>query len=445
MSSRRDFIKTSVAVAAGLSLAPAGLDARSGRNSRGKCREGGSADIIIAGGGPAGIAAAVTAARTGRKVRLFEMHGALGGMWTNALMTCLIDFGKGDIAKEISRRLEELGARVPRRGRMLESNYIFEPEYMKYVCEQMCVEAGVEFLLHCRVVDVEMDASGRRIKAVYTESKSGRQRWTAKAYIDATGDGDLCERAGCGFDFGGENPGDNDQPATMMAIVKVDDDTKIADCIANDPVSFGGKDKTDFYAGKARLKAVAQKAGYDATYTFLTRLHKNLLSLSVTHEFGLPVDDVEAITKATVRSRQEIFKFTQALARNGGDGWESLRVVATAEQIGHRAARRVHGKYTITNHDIETGARFEDAVATSNFGVDVHATTKDIKGFSQPHRQKSKPFQIPFRSCESADVDNLYMIGRCISGGFYPMSSYRVTGTAVEMGENVGRILSERI
>ena len=128
-------------------------------------------DVIVAGGGPAGIAAAVSAARAGAKVRLFEMHGALGGIWTSGFLGCLIDFDKSDTDREILRRLKELGAlrdRNPCRTNARTATFVYDPESMKVVCEEMCAEAGVEFCLHTAVVAAYRDPSGRNIGTVVT-------------------------------------------------------------------------------------------------------------------------------------------------------------------------------------------------------------------------------------------------------------------------------------
>lgn len=443
MTTRRTFLKKAALTTAGFTLPTLSTRATLPTSHTVPFTEGGSADIIVAGGGPAGIAAAITAARAGKKVVLLEMQGCLGGIWTSGLCCCLIDFGRGTIAHELIQRLDSLHARIPRRAKMLDSNFLLMPEYTKLILERMCTEAGVRFVLHCPVVAVEKDASGRNITSVYTESKSGRQRWTAKAFIDTTGDGDLAARAGCGFDFGGLNPGDNDQPASLLGFVVVDDDEALREFITNYPGVFGTDGKPLFDA-KKNLREEAHRCGSDAAAPVLAWLGKNLLSISSGFEYGVPVDDAEAITQATVHAREEMFQLIQALVANGGKRWQGMRLVNTSTYIGQRAARRIHGLYTITTDDAVQGATFPDAVAHSNFCFDVHTTQKG-EGYNVDYGVRSKPFQIPFRSCQSYDVDNLYMAGRCISGGFLPMSSYRVTGSAVEMGENVAKRVCEII
>lgn len=456
---RREFIKSTVLAAAGVGAAAAlpgcGTDSVpelaatsdiTERKVAGKVTvpysEGGEADLIVAGGGPAGLGAAVTAARMGKKVLLLEAGCCLGGVWTRGKCSCVIDFGRGGVAAEIIRRLDAMGARMPRRAKMLDSNFLFDSELMKIALDDMCIEAGVRYICECSVAGVEKDPSGRNVTAVFTQSKAGLQRWTAKAYLDTTGDGDLCAMAGCGFDFGGESEGDNDQPSSIGASVVIDDDRKVAQFINNDPSAFApGVAKP----GNRKLEFLeeAKRCGSDAPAPCLVRHYRNVLDLSCGFECGLNLDDPEAITLATVHARKEIYNLVQALVKNGGEKWKGLRIVSTSDRVWHRAARRIHGRYTISNDDIVTGAQFDDAVAISNSQIDIHPQ-KDGNPYMLDTGLHTKPFQIPFRSCQAADIDNLFMAGRCISGGFYPLSSYRMTGPAVEMGENVARKICEQ-
>lgn len=405
-------------------------------------------DVIVAGGGPAGISAAVAAARAGAKVRLFEMHGALGGIWTSGFLGCLIDFDKSETDREILRRLRELDAlrgRRPGRTGVKETSFVYDPEIMKMVCEEMCAEAGVEFFLHTAVVAAHRDLSGRNIGTVVTESKEGRRAWRAKVYIDCTGDGDLAAQCGCDFDFGGPG-GTNDQPASLCAMVASPHPEMIAPYVVNHPSNFDEKGRhTD--SPKKKLRAEMVRAGLDPSYSLPTlfMVRAGVYVWMMNHVYGLKVDDAAGITRETVRVRREVLESARALARLGG-AWEGFCVVATAEQIGHRAARRIHGRYTLTAADVQRGAVFPDAVTTSNFNVDVHATTAESnkKAAYSSQGVKAKPFQIPLRACMAKDVDNLYLAGRCISGDFISMASYRVTGSAVAMGEAVGRAAAAR-
>lgn len=420
------------------------------------------ADVIVVGGGPAGVPTAVAAARVGKKVRLFELQGCLGGVWTAGLLSYIFDFDKSEIGWEIIRRLDAYGARVKdnpppeqrNRYRSLDKDWVYEPEYMKLVCEDMCAEAGVKIHLQTPVVAAYRDASGRNIETVVTESKSGRKAWRAKTFVDCTGDGDLAARAGCGFDMGWSPEGWG-QPATLNALVVAENGDLLTEYCSNVPAMWTrhpdpenpGADTCHHILASHKLKALMHKAGMDPSYgdPTLFRMHRNLFCFMVNHEYKLRVDDADAISAATIRARKEICCLAAALAKLGGP-WKGFRVAATAEQIGHRDARRIHGRYTVTRDDVTAGATFEDAITTSRFGIDIHGLDKkanDERAAGQHFGVKFRPFQIPLRACRAKDVDNLYMAGRNISGDFIAHASYRVTGSSVALGEGVGKAIAK--
>ena len=164
------------------------------------------------------------------------------------------------------------------------------------------------------------------------------------------------------------------------------------------------------------------------------------------HEYRLPIDDAQAISDATMRARREIIALAGALEKLGGP-WKGFRVIGSAEQIGHRDARRIHGRYTVTKDDIENGTQFDDCATISRTSIDIHGLDKkmnDVKAAGNPGNVKFQPFQIPLRCCMAKDADNLFMAGRNISGDFYAHASYRVTGSSVALGEAVGRFLSNQ-
>lgn len=395
-------------------------------------------DVIVCGGGPAGISAACAAARNGARVRLFELQGSLGGIWTSGMLAFIFDFNKSDTGWEIIHRLDALGARRCKDTQ----NFVYEPEYMKLVCEEMCTESHVRFTLQSPVAAVYRDASGRKLETIITESKSGRKAWRAPVFIDATGDGDLAALAGCGFEMGCTPEGFG-QPATLNALVVVRDSKALAKYISNDPEMWGPGGHVDSYRA---FLAEIQRAGLTPSYfnPTLFKVHENLLLMMVNHEYKVRVDDAQAVSDATVRARSKILKMAAALSRLGGP-WEGLRVAATAEQLGHRCGRRIHGRYTVTREDVERGAKFEDSVTTSRFGIDIHAVDfeSNVKETIGRGGAKFQPFQIPLRALQAKDAENLFMAGRCISGDFIAHASYRVTGSAVAMGEAAGKAAAD--
>ena len=434
---RRDFFRCSAATAATMGVSAAVRADTDGLCPSARRRE--PADVVVVGGGPAGIAAAVAAARSGRRVRLLERNGCLGGIWTSGLVGCCLDFDKGGLTDEIVARLDAMGARQPvNRG-----YFPYEPEYMKLVCEDLCREAGVEIRLGTLLVGAIRDDGGRRLSAVVTESKSGREIWPAKSFVDCTGDGDLAARAGCGYDLGIMAQGVG-QPASLDALVLIEDASALAPFL----MFRNGRGEDPRSALAAEMKRAGVEPSYGIPTLYL--VHPHLVVMMSNHEYGVRVDDADAITEATLRARREVFSQVDALARLGG-AWTNVRVAATAEQIGHRSARRIHGVYQLTREDVIAGRRFPDAVCESRYPADIHALdaksgkrlAADVTGATTG--VKWRPFQIPLRALRARDADNLWMAGRCISGDFIAHASYRVTGSAVATGTAAGKAAAEAV
>ena len=390
-------------------------------------------DVVVCGGGPAGVAAAVSAARAGARTCLLEMHGSLGGIWTLGRMAfiCGMHQGKAGILREI---VAELTAReaVGLSGRS------FDIEATKLLLDQLCLEAGVRIRLHTRVVDVVLDHNNR-VSTVITESKSGREAWCARVFIDCTGDGDVAALAGCGFDVGRPDTGET-QPMSFVAVLSglhLDDVRPYTN--ARDPEPGQSR-----IVHKDRLRELLDSAGTSPSYSLPTLFHvrDDLFMLMANHEYGKSGLDADQITQATLHGRAEVHAQVQALRRLGG-AWEDVHIVATSDQIGVREARRIHGRYTVTTQDLIAGARHPDAVSRCHFGVDIHTTDPaQDKGLGNDGI-RSVPYDIPLRALIAKDVDGLMMAGRCISGDFFAHASYRVTAEAVPMGEAAGRAAAQ--
>ena len=385
-------------------------------------------DVIVCGAGPAGIAAAITAARAGAKVRVFEWRGCLGGVWTAGLLGYLLDFDKPGFNQELLKRLDE---RDMRRGTS-KGSVCYEPEGMKVLLEEMFVEAGVKFQLHTRVSAAYRE--GKRLTTIVTESKSGRQAWRAPVFIDTTGDGDLGALAGCAFEYG-ESDSCPCQPMSLNALLVCQDAEALAAFIHKSDPS-----KADGLAKDALLKEI-QRTGHFPSYSkpTLFQVRDNLLLVMMNHQYGVPCFDAAKITEATVQARAEMHKIVNGLRKLGGP-WEGLQIAATAEQIGVRDGRRIAGRYTVNKDDVIAGARYDDAVVRATFSVDIHALNAENNKKAAYHNAgiKTKPYDIPLRALIAKDVDGLMMAGRNISGDFIAHASYRVTGNSVAMGEAAG-------
>jgi len=374
-------------------------------------------DLVVCGAGPAGVSAALSAARQGIKTLLIESQGCLGGIWTSGLLSLVLDTtGKAGLLGELQEHLKAEDGWLPRQHG---SGFVYDVEVMKWILEKMCLEAGIDILYHTRLVDA-FHQDGR-VQAVVTESHSGRQAFTAELFVDATGNGDLAARCGCQYDTGHPVTG-KIQPATLLAIV--------SGLPPEEQGTMGAKDKE-------RFRSLLRSVGCDPSYCgpSLFRLpHPGLFTMMINHEYRVHCDNAAEITKATINARQELNTAVRALRKL--PGWENLRLVITADKIGLREGRRIRGRYYLTADDLKAGQRFDDGICLARFSVDIHQLDENT-----PHGQdafKAKPYHIPYRALVAAEFDNLGMAGRCISGDFFAHASYRVTGNAVPMGEAIG-------
>jgi len=381
-------------------------------------------DVVVCGGGPAGLAAAISAARRGAATALIERNGCLGGVWTAGMLSAVLDADKpGGVLSDIVARLHARGAHVPRSR----SNFVYDVEQMKLVVEELCIEADVRVRLHTYVTAAHVDQHGR-LRAVLTESKSGRQAWAGSVFVDCTGDGDLAAQAGCRYSMGHPESGLT-QPLSLMAIVAG------ADAAATRGFWHG-----EVPGRKQALLAEFRAAGFEPSYTAPTLFHvrDDVYALMANHQYQVRADDAAGITDATLRARAEIDRSVRALRSLGG-AWSGLSLVATAEQIGVREGRRIVGRDTVVEADLVTGRSRVDAVTTATFGMDVHSPDPGHgRDFAVRDTRPVLPYGIPYGALVAADVDGLLMAGRCISGDFMAHSSYRVTGNATAMGQAAG-------
>ena len=394
-------------------------------------------DVVVVGGGPAGVAAALAAAEVGASVRLLEVQGQLGGVWTSGLLTTILDAGdKHGVMRRIIHRLGERGGVGPAHH----SGVPCDAEHLKLVLEQECLAAGVRVRLHTRLVGAGCDRDGGLAVAV-TESRSGREAFTAAAFVDASGDGDLAAHAGCGFDLGrpiegagaaGAERAGECQPLSLIGVVAGIDRAAAAPCL--------DRERYPPMTVKRALLAELERAGASPSYGHPTiiPLPGGLFMWMCNHEYGVSALDAQAISDATLRARAELHRQVDALRALGG-AWRDLHLVATGSQIGVREGRRIHGRVQVTADDLAAGRRHPDAVCRVNFGVDVHAPDPSRSTtFDSGSQVRARPYDIPYGAIVARDVDGLLLAGRCISGDFIAHSSYRVTGNSVALGEAAG-------
>ena len=396
----------------------------------------GAYEVIVLGGGPAGIAAAAAAARAGRKTLLVERYGFLGGAGTAAGLSAFCGLHANvhgehrqvvhGVAAEILDRLEKKGGlNTPHRvfaDRIQAQAY--DMSAYKIVADEMLEAAGVEILFHAFGVGAVMAANGD-IEALLVETKSGRRAILGRIFIDASGDADLAAWAGAPFEKG-DSAETMIFPTTMFMINGVD------------PARAGRA-----WEVIPKLMAEAERKGR----TFprrgaIVRPQKNPIKwranlTQVKNPDGTPVDGTDAVqlSRAEIEGRRqcwEVFSFIREVT----PGFEQAFISELATQIGIRETRRILGEDVLTEDDYLSCADFPDAIGVNGWPVERHVAgdvvikfpAEDARGFNQ----------LPYRMLVPQRIDNLLVAGRCASMTHDGQSAARVSGPCFVMGHAAG-------
>ena len=373
------------------------------------------ADVAVVGGGLAGVAAAVAAARSGTNVYLIERYGFLGGAATGGLVG---RFQAGPdvqnhpvikgIYSEICDRLSDYDAL---RGDL------FDPELMKYVAFDVCEDAGVNILLHSLVFDVKSQNSQVKELSIYT--KRGTRKVFASTYVDATGDGDLCTLAGAQVQIG-RAVDHLQQPMTLVFQLGNIDHQRLqtADW---DKLTKRFRQEVDILASRGRI--------------FFFEWTEGLLGFVMTHVAKHDGLDIEDLTHAEIESRRQAFAVYQFF-RQHVSGCERCVIATTANHIGLRETRRIIGDYVMTREDILMGRKFPDSIGCSTSWIDVH--NPDGEGVLHELVVSNDWFEIPLRAITVKGFNNLLVAGRCMSVTHEAQGSIREIPTCILTGQGAG-------
>lgn len=355
-------------------------------------------DVVVAGGGPAGVVAAVAASRNGAKTLLVERYGYLGGMITGSDVTYYLGFGNGrhqivyGIADETVVRLDEVGGLVSDRNKSGDCNS--DAEFVKWLSIVMLEEAGVEIMLHSWVAGAVTEEGV--CKGIILENKSGRQAILAKMVIDATADGDVCLAAGA------EMRTDNHDITLVCQVQGVD----------HEMANAFKKDKPDDYA---RLMAELEAQG------------GMMPSRGGVKFQGRSTVDVGDLTYIENEARKKIMKGLVFL-RKHLPGYEKAKVVRTSPQLGVRESRKIVGEYTITEEDILGSRKFDDTIGRCGAQMTGYKLY-DVAGLD---------YDIPYRCLVPQKIDNLLAGGRCISATHEAINTLRLIVQCILTGEAAG-------
>jgi hypothetical protein len=405
-------------------------------------------ELLVVGGGPAGIAAAIAGARNGARTLLIERYGYLGGNLTAGLVgPCMTSYSLDGEQQLIKGIFEELVLRMEAVGGALHPSKIpagspycgfidygharvtpFDPEAVKFAALELCREAGVALQFHTMAVDTIVEDGA--VRGVVAASKSGLEAIRAQVVVDCSADADVAVRAGAGWEKGRAEDG-LVQPMTLFFRVAGVDDARVEAYVREHP---------DDYRPFASLVAKAREAGEFPIPRKGVGLYKTLepgvWRINTTRLHFKDGTDVRSLTEAEIEGREQV----QALLRffrKWLPGFENVRLLDTAATIGVRETRRIVGEYVLTVEDLASGREFEDVVALCGYPVDIHSPTGDGGGADGSYTT-ANVYQIPYRSLVPKDVDGLLVAGRCISATHEALGAIRVMPPAFAMGEAAG-------
>jgi hypothetical protein len=401
-------------------------------------------DVIVAGAGIAGLAAAVSAARHGAKTLLVERYGFIGGMSTAGMVTPFMKYWVqhndvrvplvGGIFEEINQRMASIGG-------MVENG--FSAFAFKQIANTLLTAAGVDCVLHGTIVDVQR--TKERLTSITIHSGQATKNYSATVFIDTTGDGDLLFLAKAPWVKGDEKTCLL-QAMTIFFRVGGIDLKRTVDDVSLHPDQYFSWSTREFLPGKIVSIAgyydvvnQAKKAGElppDIQYFFFTSLPgEGESAFNTTNILGLDGSSSIDLTKAEIEGRRQAMKAFRVMKRDC-PGFENSFLIETSVQVGVRETRRAVGDYAVSGEDIRSGAKFPDAIARGNYGVDIHGQ-KGEKSVME-YLSEGEYYEIPIRALIVKDLRNLLTAGRSISSTREGHAALRIQATSAATGEAAG-------
>ncbi|MCH5173314.1 MAG: FAD-dependent oxidoreductase [Bacteroidales bacterium] len=455
---RRDFIKTGSSALAGGALLGAGSVFTSACGT--PCPEGdidlGSTDVLVVGGGPAGVCAAIAAARNGARTVIAEQGNCLGGMATRGLvapfMTCYDTTGETMVIRglfeEVVDRMVALGGAIHpslvRAGTPF-SAWIgpghdhltpFDAETMKYVLDQMCSEAGVKVMFHTGFVEPLL--KGTTVRGIRVLNREGLCRIAAKVVIDATGDGDVAARAGAPYTYGNPDIG-KVQPATLFFhINNVDTPRLIAEVEAH-LHEFRKVDGVSYRALHWRVEEAEAAGEWDISrksVNIYRGVREDEWAVNCTRIADVDATSTESLSEAEREGRRQVQEMLNFFHKYV-PGCENATIKSSASTLGIRESRHIQGEYLLTADDLLQGVVPEDSILVASNSVDVHgrngANTTEYRTV-----EKGRWYGLPLRSLIPAGIDGLIVAGRAISASSDAAGAVRVMPPCMAMGHAAG-------
>ena len=417
-------------------------------------------DVIVAGGGPSGVAAAIAAARNGCNTLLIEQEAYFGGMATLASVPAFGPFTNGEqdliggIGREILEELKKDGYKSPfydRKPDRMEGIdwYPIDPEHLKRVMDHMVEYSGCDVLFHTTVTEVK--SQDGTIKAVGVYNKGGFEWIEADYFIDCTGDGDLAAMAGAMWEYGDENG--RVQAGTLCFRVANIDVKRFMDYVDQEGETGNLSVATNKAKRDGRFPLSETKVGG------MSLQADGIAGLNFGHVYDLKPLDPWNKSQAEMEARRNLPELITFL-REYVPGMERCVLASSGPYLGIRESRRIRGSYTLTKEDYKNRADFPDAIAYYSYPIDLHAAMPEEGGKNEELYQNSKYnhgecYGIPYRCLIPIGLKNLAVAGRTISADRAMMSSVRImspcfatgqaAGTAAALGIKAGGIHLEAV
>jgi len=376
-------------------------------------------DILVVGGGMAGVGAAVAAGRMGFRTLLVEYFGCLGGNGTSGMVNNFCGYttsgpNKVQIVQGIGGEIHKM--LFERNGVSSMKSYTFNPEILKMVLDEAAAEANVKLLYYTQVVD--SIAENNVIKGVFIENKAGRQAILAKRVLDCSGDGDVCASAGVPFELGDGmggflacdmvfhvvNVGANFNPSTVSPV-------------AAEAIKSGEYKIT---RPQAIIQNIMIPGAYWVNWAGVPRAVNGI--------------DPYNLTQAAIDGRKVVRELRRFL-RDKIEGMENAEVIDTAPKVGLRETRRVMGGHLLTGDEVLGGTKFKDGIGACAWPIEI---VDPVKGRKFVYLKDGDFYTIPFNCLVPQKVENLLMAGRFVSCTHEAQASARVMGPAVVMGQAIG-------
>lgn len=388
-------------------------------------------DVVVCGAGPAGVIAAIAAAREGASVALVERFGFLGGMATAGLVMPLSVFTYqnkrviGGIPWEFLERLEAMG------GGYIEKplgNVAFDPELYKLCMQRMVLEAGVTLYMNSYLTGTVVGKDGK-VECVVIENKNGAEALEAKVFIDCTGDADLAAMAGVEMQ---PMNGEPLQPlSTYFILAGVDTSSPlIAEAMHHNKqgVNCHCLPIREYLLEHAEELNIPEFGGP----WFCTTLHEGCVAVNMTRTAADACDNRD-YTAAECRLREDVYRMADVLRNNFAE-FKNCYVASVATQAGIRETRRIKGVHTMTAEEYMSGYRYEDSISRGAHPIDIHAT----KGSSQVTHFLEQAAYVPYRALIAQNYPNLLVAGRCLSADRKAFASMRVQASCMGTGQAAG-------